>query len=127
MAVIKVNRLDTQCLEALLARLPDVFRIGARHNGPVLDDEGELCGEEDVVPLSGALEPLADALLAVAVDVGRVPEALADLVGAVEDGPLLLGGVLLAVGAAEAHGTEANSRDWGTVAAKEAGWKGHDR
>lgn len=47
--------------------------------------EAELSAEEDLVALARALEPLSDELFVVAVDIRRVPESAALLIGDVED------------------------------------------
>jgi len=126
-AVVQVDRLNTQALQALLACRADVFRIRTL----ALDEirgvmQAKLGGEEDVGPLARPLEPSADLVLAVSVDVGRVPEALANLMGAVEDSDSGFGRVLLAIEAGNTHGAEADGCDGGAVAAEGASGGSHD-
>lgn len=111
---------DAESLERLLARLPDIGR--SARNGRLLTSlppelhstvstscrrgihiyiyiytNRELGAQEDVVALPRALEPLPNQILAVAVDVGRVPERLAERVRAVEHGEALFVGRTIAV------------------------------
>lgn len=118
--VVQVDDVGAEARQARRAGLPDPGRVvvdGARAVGARPD--GELGRQEDVVALAAAPEPLAHALLAARVDVGRVPEPLANLVRPVEQRERRLDArVLLPVPPGEAHQAQADARDPGAVSAK---------
>ena len=115
MAVIKVNILNTQALQTLLTRLPCIFRVSIDHEITILHHNSELGGQEDVVPLAGSLEPFANQVFTICIDVCGVPECLAHFVRFVEDLEAVAIRLGLAVETRKARGAETKSGDLGTL------------
>lgn len=121
MGVVQVDLVDAQPPQRLVAGLPHVLGLvphGSRARLGI-DKIAKLGGQEDVLALARVvLEPLAQEILAVAVHVGRVPEPLARVVDVVEHGEALLVRLGCAVEGAEAHGAEAQGRDFRSILAE---------
>ena len=64
--VVQVDAIDTKARERSEAGLADIRRVGTQLTGAVrVCHVGEFGGDEDVVPLASAFEPLTDELLTV--------------------------------------------------------------
>lgn len=75
MTVVKVDRVDTESLKAPIAGLLDIFRVRAKGECPVgLSLKPALGGDKDIAALARSLHPLANEILAVAVDIRQIPE-----------------------------------------------------
>jgi hypothetical protein len=85
MRIIQINLLNAQPLQAPLAGGTDIFTISTHRAARQELVDSELGGKEYFGALPSALEPLAQKHLVVAVDIGRVPKAQAELVSAVQD------------------------------------------
>lgn len=120
MAIVQINGRDAQPLEALLARFFNILRVTSDRHVPILHGVGELGGQEDIVPLAGPLEPFANQVLVVHIDVGRVPESLAHLVRFVENFEAVLIRLRLAVKGRQTHSAEAEGGDLRTFTMPES-------
>ena len=103
MAVEKVNSLNTQALQTLLTRLPCILRVILDHERTILHHASKLGSQEDVVPLASSLEPFANQIFAIKVDVRGVPECLAHFVRLVENLEAVLIRPGVAIKARNAH------------------------
>jgi len=126
MTIIQINSLNAKTLQALLTRSPHILRVRVLRLDKVGGElEAEFGREENIGAFSGFLKPLTDNIFIVGVDVGGIPEVLANLPGTVKDLELVLFGARIAVGASDAHGAETDGGNLGAIAAEGASWDCH--
>lgn len=125
MAVVKINCLDPQSLQALVTRLPAVLRTAVDHSLRIAGNAlvCELGSQEDLISLSCTLEPFADQIFRILVDICGIPEVLSEFVRAVEDLEAFLIRLDGAVEGRETHGSETKGADLRAILAELAGWE----
>lgn len=86
MHIVQINVIDAKSLQRTLNASPAVLRRRIGDDATLTPTQGKLGRQEDIPAALGMeLEPLADQVLAVAVDIGGVPVRLSEFPGAVKD------------------------------------------
>jgi hypothetical protein len=86
MTVEQIDPFRLQSLQAAFARLEHILRISPHFRRIHHVQEAEFGRQKNLVALASALEPLAEEIISVTVDVGTVPVRLTECIGAVEVG-----------------------------------------
>lgn len=116
-AVVQVNSVDTESLQAGVTSSPSVLWIRPDSDLALIGNEAEFGRDEDVIPLSGALEPFSDDVFTILIGIGGVPESLTSGVGVVQECYRLFEGASLTIRATDAHETETHGTDFWAITA----------
>lgn len=127
MAIVQIDGADAKPLEAFLTGNFHIFRIGAyRHVSRfTVALNTKLRREENIVSFARALEPLAHNVLAVSIQIGCVPKALANSMCVIQERDFFIEGTRSSIDAADAHETESNCGYLRAVMAKFSIWDRH--